>query len=134
MSGHRFRSRFAPPLIALDDLKMELPVLRRASDPIIARCRYELIGEVPESYCVRMDFAAGGIANYIVYDHPIIPLEKLGVLKLTFQIMGGPNAPDFAELEKLMVGFVRICRRPNAHQGNEGQPLSNALAALLEFT
>ena len=118
-------------VVSLDRFDPMPERLTQATQPITGGLRYELTGEAPAGYFAKLNFTLPGLATIASFDYPPMALAARGALEVTFP---PPESwTQFGMPERVMPVFVRLFEMPHPTAVNSGRPISNAVAALMQF-
>ncbi len=122
-----------PHRISLDHLNVKTVRISPLEKPVVLSCRYEVLEECSDPFCVRLDFTAVARSSYIAWAYPSESLQKRGSLQMSFVLPTPTIAANFGGFNAVMAGFVRVCTMPDRQTFDGRQPISNALPLLLEM-
>lgn len=127
-------NRVAMPMISILRLKLDRETVAW-NQPISGSCEYEVTGESPSSYCLRMDFSLFIAGDEIRWHFPDQILLPRGQMRFCFSELGERLMPDpNPGLKQVPLAlFLRACVNPPSGEAESRDPISNTCGVLVDF-
>jgi len=126
-------SRPTAPPISLANFELDRPILTE-TERITGSCSYEIEGEIPASYCLRLDCLLGLAAGDTIWSDPGQILGRSGHLRFSFDAIRETAWPIALFHRGPAAVFLRVCTFPIAGDAASRHPISNACGTLVDIS
>jgi hypothetical protein len=117
--------------VSLSKFELDAPVLT-ATDPICGVVEYEVEGEPPTAYCLRMDGLLGLCGDDVAWTMPRQTLSRSGQIRFSFSSLGESVWPMVLLQRAPVAVFLRLYADPVPGDVNQRRAISNTCGALLD--
>lgn len=119
-------------LVSLSDLEVDRPVLT-PHDPVTGSVQYEVLGELPAEYCLRLDYQLG-LPDAVSWFCPEQILSGSGRIRFIFNRLADSVWPSVRCYQGPAALFLRVFTRPAKDETAERRPISNTCGALVQVS
>lgn len=117
-------------LVSLAGLELDRPFLT-SGEPITGSVQYEVQGELPTEYCLRLDYQLG-LADAVSWNRPEQILAGTGRIRFAFNRLADSIWPSVRNHRGPIALFLRVCTWPSTDQLSRRRAISNTCGALVD--
>jgi hypothetical protein len=119
-------------LISLSDMEVDRPVMT-PNDPVTGTVQYEVVGELPAAYCLRLDYQLG-LPSDTSWFCPEQILSGSGRIRFIFNRLADSKWPFVQTHQGPAALFLRVFTHPAPDETATRRPISNTCGTLVQVS
>ena len=117
-------------LVSLAELELDRPFLT-SGEPVKGSVHYEVQGELPAEYCLRLDYQLG-LADAVSWNRSEQILAGSGRIRFSFNRLADSIWPSVRDHRGPIALFLRVCTWPTLDESSPRRPISNTCGTLVD--